>query len=342
MTAGSPPSRRGAAVDPRTAAATPGPHPGSTAVPPGPGPGRSRGTDRYLAPPRLLRAGFSALGHLLPEVAGELALRRFTRPRRHEPRRWEQELLAGAAPVELPDDPGLAAASWGDPAAAPVLLIHGWEGRGSQLGAFVRPLLERGHRVVALDAPAHGRSAGRDANPLRFARAILAAGRALGPLHGIVGHSMGGAATVIALDRGLAAERVVLLAAPAWLSRVAATFPQLLGLPPTAAASFGRRLAGHVGERPEAVDPAALLERGARTGAAWMAGGALILHDEADRDVPVAEGAALAERWPGARLERLRVGGHRRMLFDPGVVELVVGYLGGGARAERALGQGKA
>ena len=294
-------------------------------------PPRSRGTERYVAPHRLLRAAFSALGHLLPEVAGELAFRRFTRPRRHEPRDWERALLDEATPLALPGSPGLAAASWGDPAAPAVVLIHGWEGRGSQLGAFVRPLLERGHRVVALDAPAHGRSAGVDANPLAFARAILAAGRALGPLHGIVGHSMGGAATVIALDRGLAAERVVLLAAPAWLSRVVSAFPRALGLPPAAAASFARRLARHVGEHAEAVDPAALLERGAAAGAPWMAGGALIVHDDADRDVPVAEGVALAERWPGARLERLQVGGHRRMLFDAGVIELVVGHLTGSA-----------
>lgn len=287
----------------------------------------SRGARRYLAPHRLLRTGFGLLGRALPEVAGELALRRFTRPRRHAPRAWEVELLAESVPLELPGAPGVAAASWGDAGAPPVLLVHGWEGRGSQLGAFVRPLLARGHRVVALDAPAHGRSAGRDASPLAFARAILAAGQALGPLAGVVGHSMGGAATVIALDRGLAAGRVTLLAAPAWLSRVVQLFPLVLGLPPAAAASFVRRLERHVGERASAVDPAALLERAAAARAPWLRARTLIVHDDADRDVPVGDAVALAERWPGARLERVDAGGHRRMLFDRAVIRLVVGHL---------------
>lgn len=294
-------------------------------------PPASRGAERYVAPHRALRAGFGLLGRVLPEVAGELALQRFTRPRRHAPRPWEVELLAESQPLAVPGAPGLAAAAWGEPGAPTVLLVHGWEGRGSQLGAFVRPLVERGHRVVALDAPAHGRSGGRDTNALAFARAIAAAAQSLGPLRGVVGHSLGGAATVIALDRGLSAERVTLLAAPAWLSRVVTAFPRALNLPPAAAASFARRLERHVGQSAASVDPAVLLERAAASGAPWLDAAALIVHDQADRDVPVADGEALADRWPGAQLERLDVGGHRRMLFAPTVIGLVVEHVAPGA-----------
>ena len=40
------------------------------------------------------------------------------------------------------------------------LLVHGWEGRGAQLGSLVGPLVEAGLSVVAFDAPAHGDSPG--------------------------------------------------------------------------------------------------------------------------------------------------------------------------------------
>ena len=45
----------------------------------------------------------------------------------------------------------LVAWSWGE--GPTVLLVHGWEGRGSQMAAFAAPLAEAGFRAVAFDAP---------------------------------------------------------------------------------------------------------------------------------------------------------------------------------------------
>lgn len=50
---------------------------------------------------------------------------------------------------------------WGDPNNPPILLVHGWAGRGSQMGGFVAPLLAQGFSVLAPDLPGHGESAGR-------------------------------------------------------------------------------------------------------------------------------------------------------------------------------------
>jgi len=38
-------------------------------------------------------------------------------------------------------------------------MVHGWNGRGAQLGAFAPELVRVGFRVVTFDTPAHGRSA---------------------------------------------------------------------------------------------------------------------------------------------------------------------------------------
>lgn len=45
--------------------------------------------------------------------------------------------------------------AWGEGPA--VLLVHGWSSHTGCMAGFVDPLLERGFRVVAFDAPAHGR-----------------------------------------------------------------------------------------------------------------------------------------------------------------------------------------
>jgi len=47
-----------------------------------------------------------------------------------------------------------------------------------------------------------------------MARAVSAVGAASGPVHGIIAHSVGCAATTVALTRGLEAGRAVLIASP--------------------------------------------------------------------------------------------------------------------------------
>ena len=106
----------------------------------------------------------------------------------------------------------LAATSWGSPEAPTVLLAHGWNSRRSHWSAFVPELRDSGFRVVAVDAPAHGDSPGDRANVLAYGKALRAVGEELGPLAGIVGHSFGAGAAVIALHHGLAADRAVLRA----------------------------------------------------------------------------------------------------------------------------------
>lgn len=90
----------------------------------------------------------SRVSKLTPELAGWLGLHWFTQPR-HWPRpEREQALLARGEPLSLAR--GEKAWSFGQGAA--VILVHGWEGRGTQLGSFVAPLVAKGFRVLLFDA----------------------------------------------------------------------------------------------------------------------------------------------------------------------------------------------
>jgi predicted alpha/beta-fold hydrolase len=68
----------------------------------------------------------------------------------------------------------LAVDSWG--AGPTVLMVHGWNGRGAQLGAFAPELVHAGFRVVTFDTPAHGRSPGRATNLPEISEAIQTSG----------------------------------------------------------------------------------------------------------------------------------------------------------------------
>src|SRR5262245_16277393 len=102
---------------------------------------------------------------------------------------------------------------WGDPAAQPyVLFAHGWSSHGTRIAAWLPELQAQGYAVVAFDQPAHGRSPGSHATLPDFTHHLLAVGRHYGPAAAVIGHSLGGAATMLALANGLQAERAVLIA----------------------------------------------------------------------------------------------------------------------------------
>ena len=266
----------------------------------------------------LARGAVRALDWAAPEAAAWAAEQAFCTPVRHARPERERALLAQAERLEVPFSSGaLAAWSWGS--GPTVLLVHGWEGRGTQLGALVEPLVAKGHRVVALDGPAHGDSPGRQATLLDFAAAVRAAADATGAT-GIAAHSLGAAATTIALARGARVERVVYLAPASHVRGAIDRFTRLLALSDAARARFLQRIEARTGEPIDGIEGARL--------AARLRTPLVIIHDVDDGEVPLSDALALAEHWRGgARLSITAGLGHRRLLRDPAVVRTAVDVL---------------
>jgi pimeloyl-ACP methyl ester carboxylesterase len=206
-------------------------------------------------------------------------------------------------------------AYWTAGSGPPVLLVHGWDSVHTDLDGFVQPLLERGYRIVALDLPAHGESAGERATLSDAADAIVRLGVQLGRLAGVVAHSAGCPSTGIALDRGLRAERVALIATPMHYER------------------FVRWFAGEADVdfegildvlRGRGIDVAAL---DLRLTAAKLDVPALIVHSADDRTTEIAGARAVAAAWRGAEFLEVNGLGHMRILRDPFVIERVVDFI---------------
>ncbi len=212
---------------------------------------------------------------------------------------------------------GMAATAWGE--GPIVLLAHGWNSRATHWGSYIEALVVAGFRVVAVDAPGHGDSPGERCHVLEFGRQLVAASRELGPLAGVVAHSFGAGATVLALDRGLRADRVVLLSGPASLLGVVERWAQAHGLTDAELPTFLNRVEHFVGE------PIADLDL-IRT-VATLDQPVLIVHDRTDDEVPPTEGQAIATAWPGARLLLTDRFGHRRIVIAREVVRAVVDFL---------------
>ncbi len=243
------------------------------------------------------------------------AVGRFLTPRPSVTSPRDDELLGRGSALAL--ECGLAATSWGTGPA--VLLAHGWESRRTHWGAFVTPLLEAGFRVVAVDAPAHGDSPGTKANVLQYGKALVEVGRELGPLAGIVGHSFGAGASVIALHRGLQADRAVFISGPSSVVSVIERWGRHHGVPESEIPSFVRLVEREVGEGVEFMDVTQIVPR--------LTTPALVVHDRNDKEIPLEEGLAVAAAWTGATMLVTERFGHRRIMLAGEVVQAVVEFL---------------
>ena len=220
--------------------------------------------------------------------------------------------------------------TWGDPGTRPcVLLAHGWSSYGLRFLPWVAPLQRAGYAVVAFDQTAHGRSSGRRANLPMFVAGVQAVAAHLGPLAGVVGHSLGGAAVAIALSRGLQAERAILLAPAADPVDAARRFAGVIGL--------AQHLTRRIFDDYEAVTAQSVADLQAHATAPRIARPGLVVHDLEDRDVPWAEGERYARYWPQARLLSTTGLGHHRIANDPGVVTDAIAFLQGDTVGQRVV-----
>jgi pimeloyl-ACP methyl ester carboxylesterase len=221
-----------------------------------------------------------------------------------------------------------------------VVLMHGWNGRGSQLGALVDPLVKSGHQVVTFDAPAHGAAPGWRASLVDFADAVDAVVDAVrpmfGPVHAIVAHSMGGAAVTYAMHRRIqqpttrieralrthrsAVERFVFIAPPVDVRDFVRGFVRYMGGGPDLERSMRNRIEGKFGVELESLYAPALARE--------MDAPLLVIHDEKDKEVPLDRGRLLAECWPAAELEITSGLGHMRILRDEKVIQRIVDFVG--------------
>ncbi|HEX7801177.1 MAG TPA: alpha/beta fold hydrolase [Pseudoxanthomonas sp.] len=278
-----------------------------------------------------MRAGFVLGGWLMPKATLHRAFRLFGTPM---PGARERALAADTLGARIEwlehGEHRVAAYLWGDPEHQPlVLLAHGWSSFGLRFAPWIRALRQAGYAVITFDQLAHGRSSGRRATLPSFAETLFQVAKHYGPLAAVVGHSLGGAATMLALSKGMRAERTVLIAPAADPMAAADRFGRAVGL--------AQSLRGHLFDEWEKRFRIPVAGLQVHVNAPFIARPALVVHDLEDREVPWAEGERYARYWPQARLLTTSGLGHHRVAAEPEVIAEALRFLKGETVGERVV-----
>ncbi|HZI16659.1 MAG TPA: alpha/beta hydrolase, partial [Myxococcus sp.] len=171
---------------------------------------------------------------------------------------------------------------------------------------------------------------GRTSSLPELAELVGEVAHATGGPHAVVAHSLGAAATAVALRDGLEVERAVFLspaADPRWGIQ---WFGEWLGLPEEVRRGMAARIEARFGITLRELALPNFVPFLKRVPPLH------IFHDVGDREVPLSAGEAVARVWPGARLTRTEGLGHHRILYAPQVLEAAVGFIAEGRGARLA------
>lgn len=292
---------------------------------------KNRTTVRSPNAVRLTRAALQTAFVVSDHLGASFAERLFTTARRHRRPDRERDILAtgreSAVTVTLrsPRHHGqrLQLPIWRWGFGPTVLLVHGWEGRGSQLGAFVAPLVRAGLSVVTFDAPGHGDAPDHRLYLTDLADAIADVATAVGPVHGLVAHSFGAAGVLLAGVRNdMRVARNVLIAPNVIIDDAVLRFSRFVGLDDSERTLLEQRIAEHAGLSIDTLRLDRLTtDRDERL---------LVLHDRDDREVGLHHGERLASLWPNSQFVVTEGLGHRRILRDDATLAAAVEHLADG------------
>lgn len=287
---------------------------------------------------RIIRAGFGIAEHIAPALAGHAAFALFART--PDPNALSEgarraveratPLLAQARRHCLTTRFGRVTAFEFRPSASAgrrgtVLVLHGWASRTEFMKAIIEGYCDAGYRVVSLDLPGHGQSGGRSLNMVTAVEAVRVVGEWFGPFTAAVGHSFGGAIALNAIAGSvkdvapLAAERLVMIAAPSSMPSIFEGFARMVNLGRRSYRIFAGRVERLAGYPLDHYVGSHLLRR--------VSPQTLVIHARDDREVSADEALDHDSAGDHVRLEWADGLGHRRILADTEVVRKAVAFV---------------
>jgi predicted alpha/beta hydrolase family esterase len=202
------------------------------------------------------------------------------------------------------------------------MICHGFESSVINFDRYISPLLKKGYEVLAFDAPAHGRSGGKQINAPLYKKMILEVNKQYGPVHSFMAHSFGGLGLSLAMEEiSHTPSHKLVLIAPATESKTAAdTFFRFLQLKPSVRLEFDRLIIQKSGLSIEWYSIRRAMKN-IRASVLWV-------HDEDDDTTPLSDALKVKEDGHENVEFMITKGlGHRRIYRENKVTKAIIDFL---------------
>lgn len=270
-----------------------------------------------------IRAKFRILAAVSPEKAAAKAFRLFCTP--------QSRTLKPLPPVfeaaEQLDFPfrqfTIDGYRWNRGGSKRVLIIHGFESSVINFEHYVQPLIDKGYEVLAFDAPAHGRSSGKEIDLLIYRDFIRYIMMSFGPVQSYMAHSFGSIALCLAIEQVKHDEtyKLVLIAPVTETTSTLTQFFQFLKIK---------------NEKVKTIFSKIIVDKGGYE-LSWFSisriapvikANVLWIHDEDDKITPLSDALQIKEKkYPHIQFVVTKGLGHRNIYRDAQTKSMIVDYL---------------
>ena len=270
---------------------------------------------------KVFRVYFNSVALLFPKNSAKQLMNLFSKPRARVLRTRELEVLNRSQKSFFKfGKEEIKVYQWGEGKKL-AMLFHGWESNAGSLGAFIDPLIKKGYRVIAFDAPAHGGSKGKYSNLVYFKKAAKEMIDEYGVPNVAIGHSLGACAIIMcAYEENLHFEKTILLAPLNRLMSVFEEYRQILKIPKKLYQPFLNHFEGYTGYSFRSFY---FHNYGKQTKLDEV----LLFHDEGDKITDFSHALEFEQNWNSIRLEAISKTGHYRVLWDETMVAKSIDYI---------------
>ena len=199
-----------------------------------------------------------------------------------------------------------------------ILLAHGWESNASRWDYILKELKAQDYNIIALDAPAHGRSGSKQFNAVLYSEFINVIAEKFQP-EVIIGHSVGGMASVFCMHNHKlpSVKKLVLLGAPAHFTGVFARYKTMMGYNNKISNGLDNIVLERFGKPVDYFSAATFSESIEVKG--------LIIHDTKDRIIPYEDAQLFAKRFKNSELISTTGFGHslKDESLTPKIIEFI-------------------
>jgi pimeloyl-ACP methyl ester carboxylesterase len=268
---------------------------------------------------RMYGAYMNLLAYIAPAKAAQQGFLLFCKPSRIGITQKQKEFFNTADKFTLKhEEHSIQGYKWGK-GEHKILFLHGWQSHTYRWKPYIEALQGDAYTIYSIDAPGHGLSSGNFLSVPLYSELIENFIRENGPMHTIVGHSLGGFSLLYTFHKYplLQVKQMILLAPPGEASDFISVFQKTLGLNSRTLDLIIDHFASRYDVTPDYFSTTRFIKSVNVKG--------LIIHDEDDDEAPYHYSLPLHRSWERSRLITTKGFGHN--LRSPSVVNDVVDFI---------------